>query len=149
SVQGIRQLPIVTERGARIVMSDVAKIEVADGLPMLKSENSRLSCWVYVDIRGRELASAVHDMQRAVEQQVKLPPGYSVSWSGQFEFLERATARLKVVVPFTLLIIFVLLYLIFRRIGEALLLMATLPFAMVGGIWLLYLLGYNLSVADA
>ena len=149
SVEGIRQLPIVTERGARIVLSDVAKIEVVDGPPMFKSENSRLSGWVYVDIRGRDLASAVHDMQRAVEQQVKVPPGYSVSWSGQFEFLERATARLKVVVPFTLLIIFVLLYLIFKRVGEALLLMAMLPFAMVGGLWLLYLLGYNLSVADA
>jgi len=91
----------------------------------------------------------VHEMQRAVSEQVKVPPGYSVSWSGQFEYLERATAKLKVVVPFTLLIIFVLLYLTFKRFGEALLIMATLPFALVGGIWLLYLLGYNLSVAGA
>jgi Cu(I)/Ag(I) efflux system membrane protein CusA/SilA len=149
SVERIRQLPIVTERGARIVLSDVAKIAVVDGPPMLKSENARLSGWVYVDIRGRDLRSAVHDMQRAVAEQVKVPPGYSVSWSGQFEFLERATARLKVVVPFTLLIIFVLLYLTFKRFDEALLIMATVPFAMVGGIWLLYLLGYNLSVAGA
>jgi Cu(I)/Ag(I) efflux system membrane protein CusA/SilA len=88
-------------------------------------------------------------MQQAVAEKVKLPPGYSVSWSGQFEFLERATARLKVVVPVTLLIIFVLLYLTFRRFDEAALIMATLPFALVGGIWLLYLLGYNLSVAGA
>jgi len=113
----------------------------------LRSENARLSGWVYVDIRGRDLRSAVQEMQRVVADKVKLPPGYSVSWSGQFEFLERATAKLKVVVPFTLLIIFVLLYLTFRRFGEALLIMATLPFALVGGIWLLYLLGYNLSVA--
>ncbi len=115
---------------------------------MLKSENARLSGWVYVDIRGRDLQSAVHDMQREVAAKVKLPPGYSVSWSGQFEYLERATARLKVVVPFTLLIIFVLLYLTFRRFDEALLIMAALPFALVGGIWLLWLLGHNVSVAS-
>jgi len=149
SVERIRQLPIVTGRGARIVLSDVARVTVVDGPPMLKSENARLSGWVYVDIRGRDLSSAVHDMQRAVAEQVKVPPGYSVSWSGQFEFLERATAKLKVVVPFTLLIIFVLLYLTFKRFDEALLIMATVPFALVGGIWLLYLLGYNLSVAGA
>jgi Cu(I)/Ag(I) efflux system membrane protein CusA/SilA len=104
---------------------------------------------VYVDIRGRDLRSAVQDMQRAVAEKVVLPPGYSVAWSGQFEFLERATAKLKVVVPFTLLIIFVLLYLTFQSWGEALLIMATLPFALVGGIWLLYALGYNFSVAGA
>jgi Cu(I)/Ag(I) efflux system membrane protein CusA/SilA len=91
----------------------------------------------------------VLDMQRAVAQKVKVPPGYSISWSGQFEFLERATAKLKVVVPFTLLIIFVLLYLTFKRFDEALMIMLTLPFALVGGIWLLYLLGYNLSIAGA
>lgn len=149
SLERVRQLPIVTERGARILLSDVARIDVVDGPPMLKSENARLSGWVYVDIRGRDLRSAVHDMQRTVSEQVKVPPGYSVSWSGQFEFLERATAKLKVVVPFTLLIIFVLLYLTFKRFDEALLIMVTLPLALVGGIWLLYLLGYNLSVAGA
>jgi Cu(I)/Ag(I) efflux system membrane protein CusA/SilA len=149
SLEKLRSLPIVTERGARLVLSDIAEVRVTDGPAMLRSENARLSGWVYVDVRGRDLRSAVHAMQQAVSQQVKLPPGYSVSWSGQFEFLERATARLKVVVPFTLLIIFVLLYLTFRRVGEALLIMATLPFALVGGIWLLYLLDYNLSVAAA
>jgi Cu(I)/Ag(I) efflux system membrane protein CusA/SilA len=116
---------------------------------MLRSENARLSGWVYVDIRGRDLRSAVQDMQKAVAEKVVLPAGYSVSWSGQFEFLERATAKLKVVVPFTLLIIFVLLYLTFKRFDEAVLIMATLPFALIGGIWLLYLLNYNLSVAGA
>jgi len=149
SLEKLRTLPIVNERGQRLVLSDVADIRVTDGPPMLRSENARLSGWVYVDIRGRDLRSAVQDMQKAVAAKVTLPPGYSVSWSGQFEFLERATAKLKLVVPFTLLIIFVLLYLTFGAFDEALLIMATLPFALVGGIWLLYLLGYNLSVAGA
>ncbi len=149
SLEKLRVLPIVTERGQRLVLSDVADIRITDGPPMLRSENARLSGWVYVDIRGRDLRSVVQDMQQAVTQQVKLPPGYSVSWSGQFEYLERATAKLKVVVPFTLLIIFVLLYLTFASFGEAVLIMAALPFALVGGIWLLYLLNYNLSIAGA
>ena len=149
SLDKLRKLPIVSERGARLVLSDVADIRITDGPPMLRSENARLSGWVYVDIRGRDLRSAVQDMQRVVGEKVALPAGYSISWSGQFEFLERATAKLKVVVPFTLLIIFVLLYLTFRRFDEAALIMATLPFALIGGIWLLYLLSYNLSVAGA
>jgi Cu(I)/Ag(I) efflux system membrane protein CusA/SilA len=115
---------------------------------MLKSENGRLSGWVYVDIRGRDLSSAVHDMQGKVAREMKLPAGYSIAWSGQFEYLERATARLKVVVPATLLIIFVLLYLTFGRFDEAALIMGTLPFALAGGIWFLWLLGHNLSVAS-
>ncbi len=149
SVEKLRRLPIVSESGQRLVLQDVADIRITDGPPMLRSENARLSGWVYVDLRGRDLRGAVQDMQQAVSRQVKLPPGYSISWSGQFEFLERATARLQVVVPFTLLIIFVLLYLTFGSLGEALLIMATLPFALVGGIWLLWLLGYNLSIAGA
>jgi len=127
----------------------VAAIAISDGPPMLKSENARLSGWVYIDLHGRDLSSAVRDMQAAVAKEVKLPAGYSLSWSGQFEFLERATAKLKIVVPATLVIIFVLLYLAFRRFVEAFLIMATLPFALVGGYWLIYLLGYNMSVAAA
>jgi Cu(I)/Ag(I) efflux system membrane protein CusA/SilA len=149
SVQKLRGLPVLTERGAQIRLGDVAAIQIADGPPMLKSENARLSGWVYIDIRGRALSVAVRDMQQAVARDVKLPAGYALSWSGQFEFLERAVAKLKVVVPATLLIIFVLLYLNFRRFDQALLIMATLPFALVGGLWLIYLLGYNLSVAVA
>jgi len=149
SLEKLRKLPIISERGARLVLSDVADIRVSDGPPMLRSENARLSGWVYVDIRGRDLRSSVQEMQRVISERVVLPAGYSVSWSGQFEFLERATAKLKVVVPFTLLIILVLLYLTFKRLDEAGLIMATLPFALVGGIWLLYLLSYNLSVAGA
>src|SRR6185436_19643874 len=100
--------------------------------PMIKSENSRPSGWVYIDIHERDLGSVVRDMQQTVAQQVKLPPGYSVAWSGQFEYLERATARLQIVVPATLAIIFLLLYLTFRRVDEALLIMATLPFSLAG-----------------
>jgi Cu(I)/Ag(I) efflux system membrane protein CusA/SilA len=148
SLPKLRALAIVAPNGQRLVLSDVADLRISDGPPMLRSENARLAGFVYVDIRGRDLRGAVLDMQRAVSEQVVLPAGYSVSWSGQFEFLERATAKLKLVVPFTLLIIFVLLYLTFRRFDEALLIMATLPFALVGGIWLLWLLGHNLSVAS-
>ncbi|MTW14237.1 CusA/CzcA family heavy metal efflux RND transporter [Pseudoduganella eburnea] len=147
SLENLRNLPLLTERGAQLRLADVAAVRISDGPPMLRSENARLSGWVYVDIHGRDLRSTVQDMQRAVAASVKLPPGYSVSWSGQFEYLERATARLKVVVPATLLIIFVLLYLTFRRADEAALIMATLPFALAGGVWLLWALGHNLSVA--
>jgi Cu(I)/Ag(I) efflux system membrane protein CusA/SilA len=148
SVEKLRQLSVLTERGAQIRLGDVAAIRINDGPPMLKSENARLSGWVYVDIRDRALSAVVRDMQQIVAKEVKLTPGYSVSWSGQFEYLERATAKLKVVVPATLLIIFVLLYLTFKRFDEAALIMATLPFALAGGIWLLWLLGHNLSVAS-
>jgi Cu(I)/Ag(I) efflux system membrane protein CusA/SilA len=149
SIEALRRLPIVTERGAQIVLSDVARLDVIDGPPLLKSENARPSGWVYVDVRGRDLRSAVREMQETVAAQVEIPAGYSLSWSGQFEYLERATARLKIAAPFTLAIIFVLLYVIFRRFDEALLILATLPLALLGGVWLLYLLGHNLSVAGA
>ncbi len=148
SIEKLRQLSILTDRGAQIQLGDVATIRIDDGPPMLKTENARLSGWVYVDIRDRDLSSAVRDMQQAVAREVKLPAGYSISWSGQFEYLERATAKLKLVVPATLLIIFVLLYMTFKRLDEAALIMATLPFALAGGIWLLWALGYHLSVAS-
>jgi copper/silver efflux system protein len=148
SLQGLRDLPVLTERGAQIRLGDVAEIRIADGPSMLKSENGRLSGWVYVDLHGRALSSAVREMQQAVAR-VPLPPGYSISWSGQFEYLERATERLKLLVPATLGIIFVLLYLTFRRLSDAALIMTTLPFALVGGFWLMFLLGYNMSVASA
>ncbi len=148
SVERLRELPIQTERGAQIRLTDVADVRITDGAPMLKSENARLSGWVYVDLHGRDLKSAVREMQAEVATKVKLPPGYSVSWSGQFEYLERASARLAYVVPFTLMIVFVLLYVTFRRFDEALLIMLALPFALVGGIWLLWLLGHNVSVAS-
>ena len=149
SVEKLRQLPVLTPQGAQIRLGDVSTIRITDGPPMLRSENARLSGWIYVDIRGRDMNSVVRDMQKAVGAKVKLPAGYSVSWSGQFEYMERASAKLKVVVPATLLIIFVLLYLTFKRFDEAVLIMATLPFALAGGIWLLWALGHHLSVASA
>ena len=147
SLEGLRNLPVLTDRGQQITLGTVARISISDGPPMIKSENARPAGWVYVDVRGRDLASVVSDLRSAVIAQVKLPPGISLAYSGQFEYLERAAARLKLVVPATLLIIFVLLYLTFKRLDEAALIMTTLPFALVGGVWFLYLLGYHLSVA--
>jgi copper/silver efflux system protein len=149
SVENLRNLPVLTERGAQIRLGDVAAVRISDGPPMLKSENARLSGWVYVDIRNRDLLSTVRDMQRAVASSVRLPAAYAVSWSGQFEYLERAMSRLRVVAPATLAIIFVLLYLTFRSVGYALLILATLPFALAGGFWLMYALGYDMSIATA
>jgi copper/silver efflux system protein len=149
SVSDLEQLPIVTQGGAQITLGTVAKLRITSGPPMLRSENARLSGWVYVDLRGRDLQSAVMDMKEAVSRAMTLPAGYSISWSGQFEYLERAQARLQVVVPFTLLVIFVLLYLTFRRMDEALLIMATLPFALIGGFWYIFVLGHAFSVATA
>lgn len=147
SIERLRQLPLLTEQGAQITLGTVAGIKVSNGPPMLKSENARLSGWVYIDVRGRDLSSTVADLRGALVNRVKLAPGISLAYSGQFEFLERANARLQWVVPATLLIIFVLLYLTFRRLDEAALILATLPFALIGGIWFLYLAGFNLSVA--
>lgn len=147
SLSALQQLPIYTPLGSQITLGTVATVRISEGPPMLKSENARPSGWVYIDVRDRDLASVVRDLRQAISEQVHLQPGMSVNYSGQFEYLERANARLKLVVPATLLIIFVLLYLTFSRFDEALLIMATLPFALTGGVWFLYLLGFNLSVA--
>jgi Cu(I)/Ag(I) efflux system membrane protein CusA/SilA len=147
TVERLTELPIVTPMGGRITLGTVAQVSVTDGPPMLKSENARPSGWVYIDVHGRDLASTVADLRAEVAREVRLAPGMSLTYSGQFEFLERANARLRLVVPATLLIIFMLLYLTFARFDEALLIMATLPFALTGGIWFLYLMGFNLSVA--
>ena len=149
SVQSLREFPVVTEKGAQIRLGDVAKISIADGPPMIRSENARLSGWVYVDVRGTDLFSAVKAMQASVARQVKVPAGYSVAWSGQFESMERAAAKLQAVIPMTLVVIFFLLYLAFRSASEALLLMLTVPFALVGGFWFIWLLGHAVSVATA
>lgn len=149
SVEKLQALPVVAASGAQVTLGDLASIRVSTGAPMIKSENGRLSDWIYVDTRGHDLASMVKDMQQAVAAQVKLPTGVSVTWSGQYEYMERAAARLAIVVPFTLLIIFMLLFITFRTVRDAVVIMATLPFALLGGVWLIYLLGYNLSVAVA
>jgi copper/silver efflux system protein len=147
SLEGLRQLPVLTPGGQQITLGTVAGIRIVDGPPMLKTENARPSTWVYVDVRGRDLSSVVTDLRKIVAREVKLPPGVSIAYSGQFEYLQRAAERLKLVVPATLAIIFLLLYATFRRWDEAALIMGTLPFALTGGVWMLYLLGYHQSVA--
>jgi len=147
SVERLRALPILTPSGQQISLGMVTEISQSMGPPMLRTENARLSGWVFIDVRGRDLASVVRDLSGRIGAEVKLGPGMSLGYSGQFEFMQRANARLKLVVPATLMIIFVLLYLTFRRFDEALAIMFTLPFALTGGLWLLYLLGYNLSIA--
>ena len=147
SVESLRNLPILTPAGAQITLDTVTRISLKDGPSMLKTENARPSGWVYIDARNAALAATVAALQRAIAQQIQLKPGMTLTYSGQFEYLQRANARLKVVVPATLVIIFLLLYLTFRRLDEAALIMGTLPFALTGGIWFLYLKGYNLSVA--
>lgn len=149
NVDDLRALPVITASGSQIALGDLAEVVITEGPPMLKSENARLSNWIYVDLRGRDLKSAVEEMQQRVAQQVALPQGVTLSWSGQFEYLERATAKLKIVLPVTLMIIFLLLFITFKRVSDVLLIMGTLPFALIGGVWLLWLLGYNLSVAGA
>jgi copper/silver efflux system protein len=149
SVDKLEVLPIVTAGGATTTLGAVADLVLTDGPPQLRSENARLNGWVYVDISGRDLGRYVASAQKLVSERVNLPPGYTISWSGQFEYLERAAKKLQLVVPFTLAIIFVLLYLTFRSFASAALIMGTLPFALVGGFWLLFLLGYNLSIASA
>ncbi len=140
-------LPIVTPGGQRIALADVARIYIEDGPPAIKSENARLNGWTFVDIDGVDVGSYVQDAMKVVQQQVDLPAGYSLSWSGQYEYMLRAKEKLVYVVPLTLLIIVVLLYLNFRSFAEVAILIGTLPLAMTGAIWLMYLLGYNFSVA--
>jgi len=147
SLEKLRNLPVVTPAGARIPLAEVADIRIDDGPGLIKTENARLNGWIYIDIEGRDLGSYVVDAQQAVADNVKLPPGYSISWSGQYEFLVRAVERLTTVVPVTLVIIVLLLYLNFRNLAEVAIIMGTLPLALVGGFWLLYLLDYNMSVA--
>ena len=147
SVEQLKLLPIVTPIGARIALADVAEVSVTDGPPMIKSENARLNAWTYVDIIDRDLGSYVAEAQRVVAEQLDLPAGYSLAWSGQYEYMVRSKERLSVVGPLTLAIIMLLLYLNFRRFAEVAIIMGTLPMALVGGVWLLYLLDYDLSVA--
>jgi Cu(I)/Ag(I) efflux system membrane protein CusA/SilA len=149
SEEKLRSLPIVTPDGRHIALGQVTDIEVVAGPPMLKSENARLNGWVYVDIQGHDLGSYVAEARQRVAEQVDLPSGYSISWSGQYAHMQRARERLGFVAPFVLVVILMLLYLIFRNVTEVLILVATLPLALVGGAWLLYLLDYNLSVAVA
>jgi len=149
SLSKLRQLPIVAPTGANITLQDVARVDIADGPGMIRSENARPSGWVFVDLQGRDLGGFVHEAKQRIAGQLELPAGYSLGWSGQYEYLERAVERLKLVVPATLAIIVLLLYLNFRNGRDVALILFTLPFALVGGIWLLYLLDYDLSIAAA
>ena len=142
-----RDILVPVMDGAMVPLGQLAKLEIVQGPPSIRTENALLSAYIFVDIRGRDIGGYVADAQRAVAAQVKFPPGYYVTWSGQFEYMQHAIEKLKVVVPVTLLIIFALLYLNFGRLTETLIVMLSVPFALVGGIWLLYLLGYNMSVA--
>jgi len=147
SIEKLRYLPVVTPSGAHISLGEVASIDIEDGPAVIKSENARPNGWTFVDIEGRDLGSYVAEAQQVVAEQVKLPAGYSIAWSGQYEYMVRAKNRLIAVVPVTLGIIILLLYLNFRKISEVALIMGTLPMALIGGFWLLYLLDYNMSVA--
>jgi len=140
---------VPTPGGAQIPLGQLTDISVSKGAPSIRTENALLSAYIYVDIRGRDIGSYVREAQQAVNDQVTFPPGYYVTWSGQFEYMERAAERLKIVVPLTLVLIFLLLYLNFRRLTETLIVMLSVPFSLVGGIWLMWALGYNFSVAVA
>ena len=147
SVAQLQNLAMITPGGAQITLQDVATVEVTDGPPMIKSENARLNGWIFIDIEGRDLGSYVQEARRVVNRDVTLPAGYAITWSGQYEYMQRAQKRLMLVVPVTLLVIVLLLYLNFRDMWPVLIIMGTLPMALVGGIWLLKLLHFNLSVA--
>jgi len=147
SLVALAQLPIIAAGGAQLTLNQVADVSLSPGPPMLKSENGRLVGYVFVDVAGRDLGSVVADMQEQMAQKMELPPGYALAWSGQFEYLERAVARLKWVVPAALAIIFLLIYLVFRRFGEAAIIMLSLPLALVGGLWLIWILGHAVSIA--
>jgi copper/silver efflux system protein len=140
---------VPTSEGTHIPLGQLAKVFISKGAPSIRTENALLSAYIYVDIRDRDIGSYVAEARKAVAEKVRFPPGYYATWSGQFEYMERATAKMKIVVPITLLLIFLLLYLNFRRVTESLIVMLSVPFALVGGVWLLWLLNYNLSVAVA
>jgi len=147
SPEQLALLPIVTPAGQRIALADVASIKVEDGPPGIKSENARLNGWTFVDIEGVDIGSYVDDAREVLAREVDLPPGYSLAWAGQYEYMERARARLAWVVPLTLAIIVVLLYMNFRNLAQVAILMGTLPLALVGSLWLMYALGFNFSIA--
>ena len=149
SLEKLQQLPIVTPTGANVTLQDVARVTIADGPGMIRSENARPSGWVFVDMQGRDLGGYVADAKERIAKELELPAGYSLAWSGQYEYLQRAVERLKLVLPLTLSIIVLLLYLNFRNARDVGLILFSLPFALVGGVWLLYILGYDLSIAAA
>src|ERR1019366_3775394 len=143
------QVLVNTADGASVPFGQVAKVSIAQGPPSIRTENAQLVDYIYVDMQGRDLGGYVNEARKAVQDQVTMPPGYHIEWSGQFEYLERAAARLKTVIPVTLIVIFLLLYMNFRRLTETFIVMLSVPFALTGGFWLMYFLGFNMSVAVA
>lgn len=149
SITDLRALPLVTPQGSSVTLDTVADIMIADGPAMIKSENARPNVWVYVDIEGQDIGSWVNNAQKTLAQDLQLPAGYSLSWSGQFEFYQRAMQKLAWVVPAVIVIIFILLFMIFKRASSALLILGTIPFALTGAVWLLYALQQHFSIASA
>jgi len=146
-IRGLERVLIPTPRGEHIPLKQVADISLKKGAPSIRTENALLNAWIFIDIRDIDIGGYVKNAQRIVNEQVRFPPGYYITWSGQYEYMERAYARLKIIVPLTLALIFLLLYFNFKNITEALIVMLSLPFSLVGGIWLMYILGYNMNVA--
>jgi len=147
SIENLKRVLVPTPRGEQVPIYQLADIEIRKGPSGIKSENARLNAWIYIDIKDIDVGTYVKNAKKIVEESITFPPGYNIKWSGQYEYLERAKARLKVVIPLTLVIIFLLLYFNFKNITESLVVMLSLPFSIVGGIWFMYLLDYNLSVA--
>ena len=147
SIENLKRVLVPTPRGEQVPIYQLADIEIRKGASGIKSENARLNAWIYIDIKDIDVGTYVKNAKKVLSEAITFPPGYNIKWSGQYEYLERAKARLKVVIPLTLVIIFLLLYFNFKNITESLVVMLSLPFSIVGGIWFMYLLDYNLSVA--
>jgi Cu(I)/Ag(I) efflux system membrane protein CusA/SilA len=148
-MQSLQRVLIATPTGAQIPLAQVAELQLNRGPPSIKSENARPNAWIYVDITTSDIGGFVAKAKKVLEERIDIPPGYTLTWSGQYEYMERAAERLRIVVPATLLIIFLLLYLNFRNVSEPVLVLLSIPFGLIGGIWLIYLYGFNLSVAVA
>jgi Cu(I)/Ag(I) efflux system membrane protein CusA/SilA len=143
----LRRILVPAPTGAQVPITQLADIRIIKGPPVIKSENARNNAWIYVDITGIDVGTYVKKAQQVVKEKIKMPPGYSIVWSGQYEYMVRAQKRLMIVIPMTLIIIFLLLYFNFKNVTESLIVMLSVPFSLTGGLWLMYLLGYNMSVA--
>jgi Cu(I)/Ag(I) efflux system membrane protein CusA/SilA len=143
----LRRILVPTPTGAQVPITQLADIRIVKGPPAIKSENARNNAWIYVDLTGIDVGTYVQKAQRVIRDEIKLPAGYSLVWSGQYEYMQRAQQRLMIVIPLTLIIIFLLLYFNFKNLTDSLIVMAAVPFSLTGGLWFMYLLGYNMSVA--
>jgi Cu(I)/Ag(I) efflux system membrane protein CusA/SilA len=149
SISKLKELSIVVTEDVNVQLQDLADVRVVDGAPMIKSENGRINGWVYITIDGTDIGSYINKAQQLLAEKLKLPTSYTISWTGQYEYMQRTKAKLTYIIPFTILIIFTLLFISFNTVSEALMVILTIPFALVGGLWMVYLLGYNFSIAVA